>query len=256
MLQTLNNFVTYFILLGTEECVHFDKKLECQNIHLPEISSMDFCENDPVRLIHLQNISPEQMDAILKWGPRQLQLDDLPRSKFPEDKIKRNFLPKWYKIHLYDGTLGVRDCLSYSLHFDKVFCLYCILFSKNNSSKTWTKIGFSRWKDAAQNLIIHETSSSHIDAALKYKIRESSLPLMPSLMEKKKSQVSVNRELVKQLIDVILYLDRHSLALRGHREKFSDSLRGNYKDLLMRLSSHSPIIASYLTKLRTNEKST
>jgi len=79
---------------------------------------------------------------------------------------------------------------------------------------------------------------------------------MPSLMEERKSQISMNRELVKQLIDVILYLGRHSLALRGHREKFSDSLRGNYKDLLILLSSHSPIIASYLTKLQTNGKST
>lgn len=61
---------------------------------------------------------------------------------------------------------------------------------------------------------------------------------------------------MKQLIDVILYLGRHSLALRGHREKCSESLRGNYKDLMMLLSSQSPIIASYLTKLRTNEKST
>jgi len=107
--------------------------------------------------------------------------------KFPEDKIKRNFLPKWYKKPLHDGTLGIRDWLSYSPHLDKVFCLYCILFSNNNSSKTWTKIGFFRWKDAVQNFIIHETSSSHIDATLKFKIRKSSLPLLPSLMEKRKS---------------------------------------------------------------------
>lgn len=120
---------------------------------------MDFCQNDPVRLIHLQNISPEQMDAILKWGPCQPQLDDdddeddLPTGKFPEDKINRHFLPKWYKKNLHDGTLGVRDWLSYSPHLDKVFCLYCVLFSKNNSSKTWTKIDFSRWKDAVQILL-------------------------------------------------------------------------------------------------------
>lgn len=216
---------------------------------------MNCCQNDPVRLIHLKNISPQVMDAILKWGPCQPQPEDLPKGTFPEDKIKRHFLPKWYKKPLHDGTLGLRDWLSYSPYLDKVFCLYCILFS-NNSSKTWTKIGFSRWKDAIQNFIIHETSSSHIDATLKFKIRESSLPLLPSLLEERKSQISINRELVKQLIDVILYLGRHSLALRGHREKFSDSLRGNYKDLVILLSSHSPIIASYLTKLQTNGKST
>lgn len=60
---------------------------------------------------------------------------------------------------------------------------------------------------------------------------------------------------MKQLIDIILYLGRHSLVLRGHREKFSDSLRGNYKDLLLLFSSHSPIITSYLTKLKTHGRS-
>jgi len=128
-----------------------------------------------------------------------------------------------------------------------------MLFSNNNSSKTWTKNGFSRWKDAVQNCIIHETSSLHIDATLKFKIQKNSLPLLPSLKEERKSQISINRKLVKQLIDVIFYLGRHSLALRGHREKFSNSLRGNYKDLLIISSSHSPIIASYITKLQTGK---
>lgn len=76
------------------------------------------------------------MDAILKWGPCQPRPEDLSMGKFPEDKIKRYFLPKWYKKTLHDGTLGIRDWLSYSPHLDKVFCLYCILFSNNNSSKT------------------------------------------------------------------------------------------------------------------------
>lgn len=230
-------------------------KIKNKNI-LPEIpSSIDTCINDPARLILLKNITPELMDSILKWGPCQPQSEDLPNGKFPEDNIKRHFLPKWYKKTFHDGKLGVRDWLSYSPHLDKVFCLYCILFA-NNSSKTWTQFGFSRWKDAVHCIIIHETSSKHIDATLKFKIRESSLPLLPSVIEKRKSQISINRELVKQLIDIILYLGRHSLALRGHREKFSDSLRGNYKDLLLLFSSHSPIIASYLTKLQTQGRST
>jgi len=49
------------------------------------------------------------MDAILKWGPCQPQSEDLSIGKFPEDKIKRSFLPKWYKKTLHDGTLRIRD---------------------------------------------------------------------------------------------------------------------------------------------------
>lgn len=65
----------------------------------------------------------------------------------------------------------------------------------------------------------------------------------------------MNRELVKQLIDVILYLGRHSLTLRGCRERFSDKLQGNYKDLILLLSNYSPIIAPYLTSAKTQRRS-
>lgn len=68
------------------------------------------------------------MDAILKWGTYQPQTDDLRMGTFPKDKKKRKFLPQWYKKPLHDGTLGIRDWLSYSPHLNKVFYLYCILF--------------------------------------------------------------------------------------------------------------------------------
>lgn len=78
-----------------------------------------------------------------------------------------------------------------------------------------------------------------------------SMPVLPALIEKRKMQVGFNREIVHQLIEVTLYLGRHSLAFRGHREGFNENIRGNFKDLVILLSKWSPSLAIYLERLQS-----
>lgn len=89
-----------------------------------------------------------------------------------------------------------------------------------------------------------------MDASLKFKLRNQVLPILPSLTEKRKFEVLCNRGIVKELIDITLFLSRHSLAFRGHREKWSDTLRGNFKDLVELVSNYSPIMAPYISNLK------
>jgi len=56
-------------------------------------------------------------------------------------------------------------------------------------------------------LVKHETTSAHI-ISLKIKLKASCLPLLPSLIEEHNKQVSFNRELVKQLIEITIFLRR------------------------------------------------
>jgi len=50
-----------------------------------------------------------------------------------------------------------------------------------------------------------------------------SLPLLPALAEAKNKDIATNRLIVSQLIDITVYLARHSLAFRGHRENLKTS---------------------------------
>lgn len=59
-----------------------------------------------------------------------------------------------------------------------------------------------------------------------------------------------NREIVKQLIDITLYLGRHGLAFRGHREGWYEQNKGNFKDLIILISKYSPIMAQYITEIK------
>lgn len=95
-------------------------------------------------------------------------------------------------------------------------------------------------------IVNHETTNAHIEASLKMRLRESVLPLIPSLEVNRKSSVALNREIVKQLIDIKVFLGRHCLPFRGHRERWTDQLKGNFKDLVLLLSEHSPALASHV----------
>lgn len=82
-------------------------------------------------------------------------------------------------------------------------------------------------------IINHETTNARIEASLKMKLRESVIPLIPSLEVNRKSSIALNREIVKQLIDITVFLGRHCLPFRGHRECWTDQLKGNFKDLVL-----------------------
>jgi len=94
--------------------------------------------------------------------------------------------------------------------------------------------------------VIHGTSSNHIEVYLKIKLEDTCLPLLPSMLKVRNEFVAKNCMIVEAIIEIILYLVRHSLAFRGHRESWSDNLRGNFKDLVCLLGKYHRILATYI----------
>ncbi|CAI6350119.1 unnamed protein product [Macrosiphum euphorbiae] len=115
--------------------------------------------------------------------------------------------------------------------------------------------GVSRWKDVNHMLTFHETSSIHIAASTDATIHEKCSPILPAFEEIKKFDVQNNRVVVKQLIIIALFLGKHGLAFRVHKEKWTDSVRGNFKDLVVLLAEYSPVLSSYITLLKDKGKS-
>lgn len=102
---------------------------------------------------------------------------------------------------------------------------------------------------------MHETSSFHVEASLKLKLEDQCVPLQPSILKARNTFVATNRLIVAAIIDVILYLVQHSLALRGHRENWESNLRGNFKDLVCLLGKYHPVLGSYIAGQRLKKKS-
>lgn len=125
-----------------------------------------------------------------------------------------------------------------------------LYFIWKKTAKAWVKEGFCHWKNTGITITNHETTNAHIEASMKMSLRKSVLPLIPSLEVNRKSNVALNREIVKQLIDITVFLGRHCLPFRGHRERWTDQLKGNFKDLVLLLSEHSPALASHVSTLK------
>lgn len=187
-------------------------------------------------------------------GPCQPTAELLPNKEFPSNKFGRKFHPSWYLRKLGDGSVANRIWLSYSISNDKIYCLDCLLFARKGvvqqaPKAAWTSVGFNTWSTGHFSIISHESSSVHVHSSLQRKIRQSSLKILPALHTLHREEVIMNREIVKELIDITLYLGRHSLAFRGHRESNSQRIQGNFKDLCLLLSKYSPPMASYITQL-------
>lgn len=132
---------------------------------------------------------------------------------------------------------------------DKIFCLYCILYSAK-SNDAWIKNGFNYWKNGLMSIINHEVCETHIMASLKIKISTHCLPILPSLTEEHNLQVSFNRDVVKQLIEITIFLAKHNLL----EECRKNELKGNFKDMVVLLAQHSPTLSIHISNLKINAR--
>jgi len=209
-------------------------------------------KNDPALFCNIKDFGDELADHFKKLGPCQPSAEELPSKKFPADVNGRHFHSAYYCKTLPDGTKAKRDWITYSPSLDKAYCMDCMLFGKG-TEKAWTVNGFNSWKKISEKVILHESSTAHVEASIKAKMKESCLPIIPSLEEGRKRTVLKNREIVKHLIDCVLYLAKHCVALRGHREFQKFDFHGNFVDLVALLGKYSPQLDMYLTSLLNRE---
>ncbi|KAL4104848.1 hypothetical protein QTP88_020124 [Uroleucon formosanum] len=67
------------------------------------------------------------------------------------------------------------------------------------------------------------TSKPHILSSIKVAYREAAFPIIPLLKEAAVANVAFNQEVVRHLIDITLFLGRHSLPFRGYREGWDEN---------------------------------
>lgn len=210
-------------------------------------------DNDPAKLSKIVKFSYNLKKLVLNKGPCQPDYKSMPNIHFPVTN-GRHFRPEWFVKTISDGTSVRRAWMSYSLSEDKVYCILCMISGEKNC---WTTNGFNSWKKATLKLISHETSYKHIEVCLQLKLIDNCLPLLPALEESNKTMVATNRFIVNQLVDITIYLARHCLAFRRHRENWKCSVidvEGNFKDLVILLAKYSPSLAAYITGLQTKKK--
>lgn len=216
---------------------------------------------DPSTFCHLDSFSTALTDRILAQGPNQPNASDLKSGAFPETRdehnVRRSFHDSYYWMELPNGKKERRQWLSYSEKTDRAYCTDCILFcsaNRRSHNLAFTKKGFNTWGRATSAFAHHETTDTHVEASVKANLQKLTLPLNAQWERQRLTKREENREVVRQLIVVTLYLARHCLAFRGHREGEKEKLRGNFHDLVALLAKYSPAMATYLGRLRSSRK--
>ncbi|KAF0707970.1 zinc finger MYM-type protein 1-like, partial [Aphis craccivora] len=142
-------------------------------------------------------------------GPRRPQLAAYKKIKFGEKF--RSFCSQWYT-----------ECewLEYSVQCNAAFCFVCRVFGPENSEDAWTRTGFSNWQKFIVKLkshlatINHKTNESRM-MAFKCSQKAGSVVTQLSSFHK---EVAKNCMYMSSLIEIILYIAKQGIALRGHNE--------------------------------------
>ncbi|KAL4120638.1 hypothetical protein QTP88_013292 [Uroleucon formosanum] len=68
------------------------------------------------------------------------------------------------------------------------------------------------------------------------------------------NQIAENREIVRVIFEILLYLGRQNIAFRGHDESLTSKNRGNFLSLIKVLSKYHALLAIHLNKIENSSK--
>lgn len=172
-----------------------------------------------------------------------------PMPSLPNVKSKNKTCTRKFHEYYYNNITWLTGCHE----LNKLFCWPCLLF--NNDKTVWNKAGYNdmnnfdtAWKrhenkcknhgaavlaleDFKQNNVYHQVNQQHAANIKAHNIK-----------------VDKNRDLLKRLIDTVLYLATQELAFRGHREGKDSSNKGNYLELLDLISKYDHELREHLDK--------
>ena len=167
------------------------------------------------------------------------------------------------------GVKRYREWLVYSPLKDCAFCFSCWNFADKRHSNfdpafSNPNLGFSNWKKATNKLCVHEKSEVHMKAysemiSCRYRLAKGATVAQQQISAYEEN-IKKNREILKRLLDIILYLAKQNLALRGHKEsKFSDIGKeagindGNFIELVKLLGKYDAVLAKHLCEAPGNQ---
>lgn len=149
------------------------------------------------------------------------------------DKIRSKVFSRSFNSNVYSK----HSWLCGSHYLQKLFCWPCLLFSQTKS--VWVTEGYNDLKNLSRSIQRHESSKDHVHNHYSFKnLENNTVTVVDTLKEHGKlfkknynENVRLNRLFMEHLIDLVLYLSKQELALRGHDESSSSLNKGNYKEL-------------------------
>lgn len=187
--------------------------------------------------------------------PSSLELTDGFPKVFDVSKKARSFHESYYNKVLFDGTVVRRSWLSYSVSLNRVFCITCKIFGLPKALRSsFASEGNQDFHNIKRNIEKHETAIEHLQAEISRGLYANNNRIDAQIVHSANRKVCENREILKVIIDVLLYLARQNIAFRGHDESFLSINQGNFLELVKVISQYHPIMQQHLDKIQNKKK--
>lgn len=162
----------------------------------------------------------------------------------------RSFVDRYFR----DKQHHTRNWHAYSPKLDGAFCVPCALFVDARirpQLKGLVNEPIRSWARAPTMLEGHSGLPYHITAVESSKtfiqtIDNLAAKITNQLSTIRQRNIEENREIMEDIIPVVLFLTRQGLAFRGHDESKESRNKGNFKELLELLSLYSPRLKHHI----------
>ncbi|XP_065639642.1 uncharacterized protein LOC136072365 [Hydra vulgaris] len=210
-------------------------------------------KNDPA--LWAENMSRVERDAFVLQGPPEKPLS------FPRDSNKNKVPESVFHKITRNGEKINRDWLVWSATSKIFLCFPCSLFGSNqdcgagNNSHLlrWNGGINGNWRKLAEKVKGHQNNSHHRDNYIKWKTALESLGNqcgIDSSLEKLIRNEAVRwREILKCILDVILFLASRNLSFRGSSKMIGDDDNGNFLATLELLAKHNKTLQLHLEEV-------
>lgn len=117
-----------------------------------------------------------------------------------------------------------RNWLSYSIVINKMYCFICTCYSDSESP---FRNGITPCrKTVYEKVEVHKQSKSHQMALMAYLLAKKNLDIESRIKKLHSSDVEQKRQVLKRIIDIIIFIGFQGLAFRGKNES-AFSLKNN-----------------------------
>jgi len=229
------------INLHTDETISYSNKSYTNQENASDPGLWPYYMNSALRLV------------IVKAGPIQIF-----QNTFPKNNEGRSFSTSYYNKNMPNGEKVHRSWLVYSNVKDSVYCFCCILFSENRNQSTRFLNGYNNWRKLTDIIKGHEVSSCHIKSFIDWQELLKRLHLNSTIDSE--FQTNINNEIerlkliFRRIADVILFLSKNNLSLRGTNEKLGVLNNGNFLSLIELLGKYDPVLIDYLNRIKNTNR--
>lgn len=160
-----------------------------------------------------------------------------------------------------------RKWLLYSATTNSLFCYSCCLFPtrvQTKSSNPWGNygegtIGYRDFLHQSRGLLAHEQSQQHFSSTttwMEYKrLADSGKTINHATEEAMKKEVSFWRQVLRGILDAIIFLAKNNLAFQGKTSKLGQPNCGNFLSLIELLSKYYPPLKTHVNRITSNKVS-